>query len=141
MIGCMIGLLVWLTFDWQQQSPTYFAALLAAWLLPLGLMWMYVKLVSIRSRQRALVPQDVCKLRLTQSGWAIGNEDGVVLFDWRDVLGIYDSLDFLGFKTINQLLQLSSQKDLSRRHGKASVFCRRHWSCKGKPIAKTGSRS
>lgn len=105
-ISCLVGLLAWLTFDWERQSPLYFAALLGAWLLPLALMLTYIKLVQLRSRRRAQVPQDICKLRLTQSGWAIGNEDGVVLFDWRDVLDIYDSLHFYGFKTINQLLHL-----------------------------------
>lgn len=105
-IGSLVGLLAWLTFDWEHQSPLYLAAILGAWLLPLALMLTYIKLVRLRSRRRAPVPKDTCKLRLTQSGWASGSEDGVVLFDWRDVLDVYESSDFYGFKTINQMLHL-----------------------------------
>jgi hypothetical protein len=81
--------------------------LVATWASPIVLLLGYVKLRSLFRHQRTgEIPLELSELRLTETGWAIGNPAGVVLFDWRDVDGIYESPEFYGFKTVNQLLNL-----------------------------------
>lgn len=96
------------------RLPKDIFILIAAWILPFLLLLAFVKLLPRRRRQReGEIPTDICELRLTTTGWAVGNRDGVVLFDWQDVSGIYSSPDFYGFKTVNQLINVIPRRIFS----------------------------
>ena len=106
-----IGLLIYLNLDIFER-PRHQAEnlwpVVAGWVLPFFMVLIYsrVALLLRRRSSDSKVPPDECELRLTATGWSIGDRQGVLLSDWRDVGGIFHSPDFFGFKTINQQLNL-----------------------------------
>ncbi len=106
-----MGLLIylnWDTFERPRRKAEYLLPVVAGWVLPFFLVLIYSRaaLLLRRRSSNSKVPTDECELRLTATGWSVGDRQGVLLSDWRDVGGIFHSPDFFGFKTINQQLNL-----------------------------------
>ena len=80
--------------------------LAVGWFLPLILVLVVIKLARLVVNRQASFPDEEIAVRLTNSGWIAGNEDGALHFDWRDVDAIFDSQHFFGFKTINRLMNV-----------------------------------
>ncbi len=92
------------------------------WILPVVIVWAYTKFARrIRSAKPGEVPKEQCESRLTQTGWAVGNPEAVTLFDWNDIHGLFESPDFIGFKTVNQLLHLIPKR-IFQNPGEAEKF-------------------
>ena len=118
LLATVIGLVIYLGMNIVEpprRNAKYLLPVIVGWILPFLLVLIYSK-TAYRFRRRSstnLVPTDECELRLTATGWAIGDRHGVLLSDWRDVGGIFHSPDFFGFKTINQQLNLIPRRIFS----------------------------
>lgn len=80
-------------------------------LLPFALLLAWARVsMFLRRRQTMKVPPDEIEMRVSNDGVAFGDADAIVFYHWTDVQGVYVNADFIGLRTINQLINVLPQR-------------------------------
>ncbi|MFK7770208.1 MAG: YcxB family protein [Mariniblastus sp.] len=76
-------------------------------MLPFGILRMIGRTMqNVFKKANPVVPPDEFELRLLSNGWAMGTPQYAFRYDWRDVKSLYENSYCVGFRTVNDLIQV-----------------------------------
>ena len=82
-------------------------------LAPFAILAIYSRFIRFRSRKNPpRVPTSEVLAGLSEEGITFGDSEAIVFYHWADVTAFYQNQDFVGFKTVNYLINVLPKRVL-----------------------------